>query len=83
MTFAEKLLELREAAGLSQAKLAEASGVPFATVHGYSLGLRRPSLANTVKMARALGVTCDAFADCTDVKGPGRRGKRRRQDGDG
>jgi transcriptional regulator with XRE-family HTH domain len=67
MTFAERLRELRDRAGLSEARLAEASGLMFGTVHGYGLGRRKPSFAAVVKIARALGVTCEAFANCTDV----------------
>jgi transcriptional regulator with XRE-family HTH domain len=69
MTFAEKLRELREAAGLSEAKLAELSGVSFGAVHNYGLGLRRPTFEAAAKLARALGVTCDAFAACDDIAG--------------
>jgi transcriptional regulator with XRE-family HTH domain len=69
MTFAEKLRELRDAAGLSQVKLARASGLTFGTVHGYGLGRRKPSFANVLKIARALGTTCEAFADCEDLDG--------------
>jgi hypothetical protein len=53
----------------SFSRLAAASGLPFATVHNYGLGRRAPSLANAVRLARALGVTCEAFADCEDVIG--------------
>jgi len=67
MLFAEKLRQLREAAGLSEAKLAKASGVTFASIHGYGGGRRKPSFAAVVKIAQALGVTCEAFADCEDV----------------
>jgi transcriptional regulator with XRE-family HTH domain len=67
MTFAAKLRELRDAAGLSEAKLAQASGVSFAALHDYGLSRRKPSFAAVVKIARALGVTCEAFADCTDI----------------
>lgn len=67
MTFAEKLRELRDAAGFSEAKLAEASGVSFSSIHEYGLGRRSPSLAAAVKIARALETTCEAFADCEDV----------------
>jgi transcriptional regulator with XRE-family HTH domain len=69
MTFAEKLRELRDKAGLSEAKLAKASGLAFGSVHSYSLGRRSPSFTAVVKIARALGVTCEAFADCEDVNG--------------
>jgi len=64
MTFAEKLSALRNQAGLSEAQLAELSGVSLTTVHHYGLGIRAPTFSSVVKLARALGVTCDAFADC-------------------
>jgi transcriptional regulator with XRE-family HTH domain len=67
MTFAEKLKELREAAGLSEAKLAEKSGLTFASVHGYGLGRRTPSFPAVLKIALALGMTCEAFAECDDM----------------
>jgi hypothetical protein len=38
-------------------------------VHEYGLGRRKPSFANVLKLARALGVTCEAFASCTDLDG--------------
>lgn len=69
MTFAEKLRELRDAKGLSEAKLAEASGIPFGTVHVYAIGRRKPSFASVVKLAKALGVTCEAFGECSDLIG--------------
>jgi transcriptional regulator with XRE-family HTH domain len=69
MTYAEKLRELRDAAGLSEAKLASASGVSFASIHEYGMGRRKPSFAAAVKIARALGVSCEAFVDCEDVVG--------------
>src|SRR5207253_647345 len=67
MTFAERLRELRDKASLSEAKLADAAGLTFASVHGYGLGRRKPSFAAVVKIARALQVTCEAFADCSDM----------------
>jgi putative transcriptional regulator len=78
MRFADKLRELRTAAGLSEAKLAEAAGVSFGAVHNYGLGIRQPTFAAVVKLARALGVTCETFADCEDIAGdaepPGQAG---------
>ena len=67
MTFAEKLREMRDANGLSEAKLAELSGVPFGTIHEYGLGRRKPSYAAVVKLSRALGANCTAFSECSDV----------------
>jgi transcriptional regulator with XRE-family HTH domain len=67
MTFGEKLRELREAKGLSRMALADACGVPFGTIHGYESGRRAPAFATTLKLAKALGVDCTAFADCEDL----------------
>jgi transcriptional regulator with XRE-family HTH domain len=69
MTFAERLRQLRDAKGLSQAKLADASGVSFASVREYGMSRRKPSFEAVVKLARALGVSVEAFADCEDVGG--------------
>ncbi len=69
MTFGEKLRELREAKGMTREGLAEASGVPFGTIHGYEIGRRAPAFASTLALAKALGVDCTAFADCEDLKG--------------
>src|SRR3954451_17540865 len=71
MTFAEKLRELRDAKGLSEAGLAEASGVAFGTLHDYGLGRRVPSFPNVVKIAAALGETAETFAACSfPTEGP-------------
>jgi transcriptional regulator with XRE-family HTH domain len=67
MTFAEKIRELREGAGLSEAKLANAAGMAFGTLHNYVLGTRKPSFTAVLKLSRALGVTCEAFAGCEDL----------------
>ena len=78
MTFPEKLRELRDKAGLSEAKLANASGVSFGAVHEYGLGRRKPSFGAVVKLARALKTTCEAFADCEDLlEANGRSGPSR------
>jgi transcriptional regulator with XRE-family HTH domain len=67
MTFAERLRTLRDKAGLSEAKLAEKCGVSFAAIHDYGLGRRKPSFSAVVRLAQALGVTCEAFSDCEDI----------------
>jgi transcriptional regulator with XRE-family HTH domain len=67
MTFAEKLRQLRQSAGLSEAGLAERSGVSFGAIHNYCLGLRRPTFRAALQIARALGVSCHTFADCDDL----------------
>jgi transcriptional regulator with XRE-family HTH domain len=80
MTFAEKLRELRTEAGLSEARLAELADVSFGAVHNYGLGLRKPTFGAVVKIAEALGVTCEAFARCEGVADdkPGKKAAPRR-----
>jgi transcriptional regulator with XRE-family HTH domain len=64
MKFAEKLQELRTKVGLSQSQLAHASGVPVWTLRGYEQGRREPLWYVLFRLASALGVSCEAFADC-------------------
>src|SRR5438270_6472272 len=71
MTFADKLRELRDGRGMSEAKLAEAAGIAFGTLHDYAVGRRVPSFPNVVKIAAALGETVEAFAACSfPTEGP-------------
>jgi transcriptional regulator with XRE-family HTH domain len=79
MTFGEKLRQVRDEKGLTREQLAAASGVSFGTIHGYEIGRRAPSLANAVRLAAALGITCLDFAGCSDVAptGPNRKGKKK------
>ncbi len=65
MRFHEKLRELK--GGMSEAALASAAGLPYPSVHSYCLGRRMPTFGAVVKLARALGTTCEAFADCEDL----------------
>jgi transcriptional regulator with XRE-family HTH domain len=67
MTFGEKLKQLRDAASISERELAERSGVPFGTLHNYGVGIRKPTFAAAVKLAAALGVSCEVFAKCDDM----------------
>lgn len=82
MTFGERLKQLRWQVGLSQPQLAAASGVPVGTLRDYEQGRRstEPGFRAVVQLAAALGVSCEAFADCIDVKpkqGKSRKGKAR------
>ncbi len=61
-TFAERLRELREKSGLSQAELANRAGLHRFGVSKLELGLREPTWATVQAIARALGVDCTAFA---------------------
>jgi transcriptional regulator with XRE-family HTH domain len=60
-TFAARLKELREAAGLSQSQLAERAGMHRFGVSKLEQGLREPSWATVQAIASALGVSCESF----------------------
>jgi transcriptional regulator with XRE-family HTH domain len=67
MTFPERMKQLRAEAGLSQSGLAKASGLSLGVIHDYEQGKREPTMRSLFKLARALGVSAEAFADCEDV----------------
>jgi transcriptional regulator with XRE-family HTH domain len=76
------LKRLREAVGLSQAGLAENSGVPVGTIRDYEQGRRAPLLETAAKLARALKQPLESFlpTDDTEPKSAPKRtaGKRRK-----
>jgi transcriptional regulator with XRE-family HTH domain len=63
-TFGQRLQELRGESGLSQTQLAEAANLPLATIRGYEQGRREPSWDVMFRLVKALGVSCERFADC-------------------
>src|SRR5262245_6762106 len=63
-TFAERLRQLREAAGFTQAALAEKSGLPLGSVRNYEQGQREPYWAGFLKLCKALGAPPESFAAC-------------------
>lgn len=67
MTFGQKLRELREAKKMSREALAVGSNVSFGTINAYEADRRSPSLAIAQRLAKCLGVTCEAFSDCEDI----------------
>ncbi len=69
MTFAEKLRNLRDERKLTEAEIAKMCGESYAAMHSYFAGVRKPSFVKVVKIAKALGTDCTAFAECTDVSG--------------
>lgn len=77
MRFAERLKELRERAGMTQAQLAKACEIPLGTLRDYEQGTRRsdPSLRIAAKLATTLGVSLDLFAECVSVEAEARRSK--------
>jgi transcriptional regulator with XRE-family HTH domain len=77
VTFGVRLRELREAAGLTQARLAERAGLHPQGVVKLERGEREPAWSTVQLLAAALGVSCAAFASpvtLPDVE-PARRGR--------
>jgi transcriptional regulator with XRE-family HTH domain len=64
MTFAHRLRELRDKAGLTQEALADVSAVPIWTIRNYEQGRREPGWKGLLQLAAALGVAAEAFGDC-------------------
>lgn len=60
-SFGEKLKEAREAAGLTQAQLAEQSGIPLGTIREYEQNKREPLVSKAGKLARALKQSMEAL----------------------
>ena len=67
MKFAEMLRKLRDDAGLTQVQLADRAGIPVTSLRNHEQGQRLPSWSAVVKLARALGVPTDKFAECDEV----------------
>jgi transcriptional regulator with XRE-family HTH domain len=83
-TFAERLQQLREDAGLTQAGLAEKSGLPLGSIRNYEQGQREPYWNALFKLAAGLGVPVDAFADCVskdEAKGRAKKPKAKPKPG--
>jgi transcriptional regulator with XRE-family HTH domain len=57
-----RLKEMREAAGLTQAAVAAAAGVPLRTYQTWEQGVRTPLIDAAAKVAEALDVSLDDIA---------------------
>lgn len=77
VTFAEKLKQLRQAAGLSQEALARAIEMSVGIIRDYEQGRKEPSLRSALKLARALGVDCRAFQMDEDAQPQSAKKKRK------
>ena len=65
MKFGDKLRELRDAAGMTRELLAERSGVSAIAIKQYESGARvNIPVPIMLKIAAALGETCQVFASC-------------------
>lgn len=75
ITFAERLIELRERANWSATDLADLAGISRQMVFLYEHKGASPTLGALQRICKVLGVPLDAFADCevpAHVKRPGR-----------
>ena len=65
---------------MTQAGLAEASGLPIGSIRNYEQGQREPYWAVVFKLAAALGVSCENFKDCipdvVKVEQPARKARK-------
>ncbi|HEY7157275.1 MAG TPA: helix-turn-helix transcriptional regulator [Gemmataceae bacterium] len=59
--FAARLRELRSAANLTQGELAKRAGLHRQGIAKLEMGEREPAWATVQALARALGVSCEAF----------------------
>ena len=79
--FSGRLRELRDKAGLTQAALADKAGIHLHSLIKLERGEREPQWASVRALAKALGVTCQAFDVDDDQAEPdakpvARRGER-------
>jgi transcriptional regulator with XRE-family HTH domain len=65
MTFAVRLKEQRERAGLTQQELADRAGMHRMGLVKLELGEREPAWATVQALCRALGVDCAVFMEDT------------------
>lgn len=70
--FAERLRELRMKAHLTQHELADLAGLHRQGIAKLETGVREPTWATVQALARALGVSCEAFT--VDSTAPPKRG---------
>jgi transcriptional regulator with XRE-family HTH domain len=61
--FARKLIELRTAAGVSAYRLAQLTGISRQALSQLETGQTIPTWETVQKIARALGLNCEAFED--------------------
>jgi transcriptional regulator with XRE-family HTH domain len=73
--FGGRLRQLREAGDLTQEALARAANVSLSTVVKLERGAVKPAWDTVRALARALGVSCQAFEDEADNARP--RGRRK------
>ena len=67
-SFADRLKQLREEAGLTQPQLAELAGMNQFGVAKLEQGVRQPTWETVQALATALGVSCEAFQEPPPLK---------------
>jgi transcriptional regulator with XRE-family HTH domain len=73
--FAGRLRELRQAAGLTQAELAERAGMAKDGIAHLEQGRRAPAWESVIALCKALQVRCDAFLIAPQDNTPRGRGR--------
>jgi len=74
-TFGRRLKELRETRGLTQAQLADSSGVPAVMISHFETGARQnASMATLIKLAKALSCSVDFLlgVEGTEIRASGK-----------
>ena len=69
VTIGERIREARKNAGLTQAQLAESSGVAAISIHQYEAGKREPRIEQLCRVADTLGVSIQYLLGSEDSKG--------------
>lgn len=67
MKFSDRLLKLRLDARLTQQEAADRARMPLGTYRNYEQGRRPPNWMGLFRLARALGVSAEAFGDCDEL----------------
>jgi transcriptional regulator with XRE-family HTH domain len=55
---------------MTQAQLAQASGVPLGSIRNYEQGQREPYWNVAFRLANALSVSVESFSDCVEPMEP-------------
>lgn len=69
MAIGEQIKAARKKAGLTQAQLAEKSGVAAISIHQYEAGKREPRLEQLLRLAPALNVSMPYLLEVEDADG--------------
>ena len=71
MSFPNRLVACRKAKGLTQASLADASGIHIQQIKRYELAHAQPSIDALIRLAKTLSVSTDALLFDETERGPG------------